>query len=108
MRTTSVLTMGVLSMMVGTGLFVASNAFATDAHLTSQGEQGTVETVTGDQRIVEIVSPHLSSDCLYQSMVSGDQRRPDRQMTDSEGSRILSPVKTDECTETGYTMPMSH
>lgn len=107
MRPTSVFTKGFLSIMAATGLFGASTAFAINGQNMSQSEGGTIAEVAGDQRIVEIAAPHSLSGCIAESMVMGDQRSPDQQRGGSEGSRILTPVKADECTETEYTMPMN-
>ena len=107
MRTTNAFTMGFLSIVAATGFFAASTAFATNSQIISQSEVETVTEVSGDQRIVEIAAPHSSSGCIAESLVTGDQRRPHRQIGGSEGNRILTPVRTDECTETEYTMPMN-
>lgn len=107
MKTINGFILGFLSLVAATGFFAASTAFATNGQIMSQSEVETVAEVSGDQRMVEIAAPRSSSGCLAESMVSGDQRRPDRHMADSEGSRILTPVRTDECTETEYITPMN-
>jgi hypothetical protein len=73
MRTKSVFKMGLLSMIAATGLFVASNGFAADAHTTSKFEgvkantgtavhsrQGNSDTlsVSDDFKIPETPAPH--------------------------------------------------
>jgi hypothetical protein len=84
------------------GLFTASSVFADTDLMTGRGASGTVVEVSGDQRIVEIDAPD-SSVCVVDSMVSGDQRRPDRHIPGFDGT----PIETDECTEHDYTMPMN-
>jgi hypothetical protein len=107
MKTTNVLLMGFLSIVVAAGLFAALTAFASYSQIISQREVETVAEESGDQRSSGTAAPRLSSGCITDSMVTGDQRRPDRQAAGSEGNRILTPVKAEECTETGYTMPMN-
>lgn len=107
MRTTRTLTMGFLFLVAVTGLLATPTAFANDSQIISQREVETVAEESSDQRSVESTAPCLSSGCIADSIVTGDQRRPARQAAGSEGSRILTPVKADECTETGYTMPIN-
>jgi len=107
MKTINALMMGFLAMVAATWLFAVSTAFANTGQVISQHEEETVAEVSGDQSSLETVAPHLPSGCIADSMVIGDGRRPDRRVAGSEGSRILTPVKADECTETGYTMPMN-
>jgi hypothetical protein len=107
MKTTNVLLMGFLSLVVVAGLFAALTTFASDNQTISQREVETVAEESGEQRSSETAAPRLSIGCITDSMVTGDQRRSDRQAAGFEGSRILTPVKADECTETGYAMPMN-
>ena len=107
MKTINGFILGLLSMVAATGFFAASTAFATNGQTISQSEVETVAEVSGDQRIVEIAAPHSPSSCTAESMVTGDQRKQHRQIGGSEGNRVLTPVRTDECTETEYTMPMN-
>ncbi len=73
MRAKSVFTMGVLSMIAATGLFVASNGFAADAHTTSKfegakansgtalhGRSGNNDTLTWSEefKIPDTPAPH--------------------------------------------------
>jgi excinuclease UvrABC helicase subunit UvrB len=94
-----------LSTMVAIGLFAASSAFA-DAELmngqNTDRPDSTVIEVFGDQRIVEIDASD-SSVCIVDSMVSGDQRRPDRHKAGLDGTSI----ETDECHAHDYMMPMN-
>lgn len=92
--------------MAAIGLFAASSVFADAEIMNGQDKGGTVMEVSGDQRIMEIdVSD--SSVCIVDSMVSGDQRRPDQYMAGSYGSRTLTPIQTDECSAHDYIMPMN-
>jgi hypothetical protein len=107
MKTATVFTRGFLFLIATVALFAASNGFAIDDPIISRSEVETVAETSDDQRSLETAAPPSSSNCITDSMVSGDQRRPDQQTASSERSRILTPVKTDECTETGYSMPMN-
>ena len=57
MTTKSVFRMGFLSMIAATGLFVASNGFAADAHTTSNSEGVKAKAVSDDLKIPETPAP---------------------------------------------------
>ena len=95
MSTTSVFKMGFLSIIAATGLFVASNGFAADAHITSNSEGVKAKAVSDDVKIPETPAPHW-------------------QVVDSKGNvYLLIPMKTSDGKVsveyvTPYTMPTSH
>lgn len=91
-----------LLFMAGIGLFAAPSVVADTDLRSGRDANGTVVEVSGDQRIVEIDASD-SSVCVVDSMVSGDQRRPDRHMAGFDGI----PIETDECATHDYTMPMN-
>ena len=88
--------MGFLSIIIAaTGLFVASNGFATDAHTTSQSEGVKAKAMSDDLKIRETPAPPL-------------------QVVDSKGNvYLLTQLKTSDGKAsveyvTPYTMPTSH
>jgi len=91
-----------LSTMVAIGLFAASSVFADAELMNGRSTDGTVVEVSGDQRIVEVDASE-SSVCVVASMVSGDQRRPDRPKAGLDGTSM----ETDECSAHDYMMPMN-
>lgn len=101
MTTTKVFTKGFLSLGV-IGLCAASSSFADAELMNGQDKGGTVLEVSGDQRIVEIDASD-SSVCVVDSMVVGDQRKPDRHKADLNESSI----ETEECAAHDYMMPMN-
>jgi hypothetical protein len=100
-------TSGFLSLMAATGLFAAATAFATDDQILSQSGIETVAEMSGDQRSLDVAGTLSSSGCIADSMVTGDQRKVDQLVAGAEGSRVVTPVNADECTETGYAMPIN-
>ncbi|HEV8329224.1 MAG TPA: hypothetical protein VGQ08_17245 [Nitrospiraceae bacterium] len=92
MSAQSVFKMGFLSMIAATGLFVASNGFAADAHTTSQSEGVSAKAVSDDVKIPA----------------------PQWQVVDPKGNvYLLTPLKTKDGKVsveyvTPYTMPTSH
>jgi hypothetical protein len=92
MSAQSVFKMGFLSMIAGTGLFVASNGFAAEAHTTSNSEGVSAKAVSDDGKIPA----------------------PRWQVVDSKGNvYLLTPLKTKDGKVsveyvTPYTMPTSH
>ncbi|MGC4098554.1 MAG: hypothetical protein QM706_15690 [Nitrospira sp.] len=91
-----------LVFIAGIGLCAASSVVAETDFMSGRDASGTVVEVSGDQRIVEIDAAD-SSVCVVDSMVSGDQRRPDRHMAGFDGI----PTDADECATHDYTMPMN-
>ena len=95
MSTKSVFKMGFLSMIAATGLFVASNGFAADAHTTSNSEGVTAKAVSDDVQIPETSAQRW-------------------QVVDSKGNvYFLIPMKTKDGKEyveyaVPYTNPTSH
>jgi hypothetical protein len=95
MSAKSVFKMGFLSMIAATGLFVASNGFATEAHTTSQSEGVKATAGWVDLKIPETPAPPL-------------------QVADSKGNvYLLTPLKTSDGKVsveyvTPYTNPTSH
>ena len=95
MSAQSVFKMGFLSMIAATGLFVASNGFAADAHTTSQSEGVMAKAGSDDGKIPESPAPRW-------------------QVVDSKGNvYLLTQLKTSDCKVsveyvTPYTMPTSH
>ncbi len=57
MSATSVFKMGFLSIIAATGLFVASNGFAADAHTTSNSEGVMAKAGSDDVKIPETPAP---------------------------------------------------
>ncbi len=98
-----VLTKGLLSIAAAIGLFAASNAFADADLMTDQDKSGMVMEVSGDQRIMEIAETDSLSICVANSMVSGDQRRPDRHIGGFDGTS----TEWDRCPAHDYMMPMN-
>lgn len=91
-----------LLFIAGIGLFAASSVVAETDFMSGRDASGTVVEVSGDQRTVEIDASD-SSVCVVDSMVSGDQRRPDRHMA---GFDRIS-IEMDECATHDYSMPMN-
>ena len=95
MSATSVFKMGFLSIIGATGLFVASNGFAADAHTTSTSEGVMAKAVSDDVKIPETPAPQ-------------------RQVVDSNGNvYLLIPLKTSDGKAfveyaVPYTNPTSH
>ena len=95
MSAKSVFKMGFLSMIAATGLFVASNGFAADAHTTSISEGVTAKAVSDDVKILETSAQRW-------------------QVVDSKGNVYLFiPMKTKDGKEyveyaVPYTNPTSH
>ena len=95
MSAKSVFKMGFLSMIAATGLFVAANGFATDAHTTSNSEGVKAKAVSDDLKIPETPAPPT-------------------QVADSKGDvYLLIPLQTKDGKVsveyvTPYTMPTSH
>jgi hypothetical protein len=95
MSAQSVFKMGFLSMVAATGLFVASNGFAAEAHITSQSEGVKAKAVSDDLKIPEAPAPPW-------------------QVVDSKGNvYLLTPLKTKDGKVSveyviPYTMPTSH
>jgi len=95
MSAKSVFKMGFLSMIAATGLFVASNGFATETHTTSQSEGVKAKAVSDDLKIPESPAPPL-------------------QVADSKGNvYLLTPLKTSDGKaiveyRVPYTNPTSH
>ena len=87
--------MGFLSMITETGLFVASNGFAADAHTTSHSEGVKAKAVSDDVKIPETPAPRW-------------------QVVDSKGNvYLLTPPQTKEGKAfveyvIPYTMPTAH
>jgi hypothetical protein len=95
MSATSMFKMGLLSMVAATGLFVASNGYAADAHTTSQSEGVKATAGWVDLKIPETPAPPL-------------------QVADSKGNvYLLTQLKTSDGKVfveyvSPYTMPTSH
>jgi hypothetical protein len=95
MSATSMFKMGLLSMVAATGLFVASNGYAADAHTTSQSEGVTAKAVSDDGKMPATPAPRW-------------------QVVDSKGNvYLLTQLKTSDCKVfveyvSPYTMPTSH
>ncbi len=95
MSAKSVFKMGFLSMIAATGLFVASNGFAADAHITSISEGVTTKAVSDDVKIPETPAQRW-------------------QVVDAKGNvYLLIPMKTKDGKEyveyaVPYTNPTSH
>ena len=95
MSAQSVFKMGFLSMVAATGLFVASNGFAVEAHTTSQSEGVKAKAVSDDFKIPETPAPQW-------------------QVVDSKGNvYLLTPLKTSDGKVSveyvhPYTMPVAH
>ena len=95
MSATSMFKMGLLSMVAATGLFVASNGFAADAHTTSIDEGVKAKAVSDDGKMPATPAPRW-------------------QVVDSKGNvYLLTPLKTSDGKVsveyvTPYTMPTSH
>ena len=110
MSTKSMFKMGFLSMIAATGLFVASNGFAADAHTTSNFEGVKANTsmaaqareATGDTRAA-------SEDVRIPETAA-----PRWQVVDSKGNvYLLTPLQTKDGKASveyvvPYTMPTSH
>ena len=110
MSTKSMFKMGFLSMIAATGLFVASNGFAADAHTTSNFEGVKANTsmaaqareATGDTRAA-------SEDVRIPETAA-----PRWQVVDSKGTAyLLTPLQTKDGKASveyvvPYTMPTSH
>jgi hypothetical protein len=95
MSATSMFKMGLLSMVAATGLFVASNGYAADAHTTSQSEGVTAKAVSDDGKMPATPAPRW-------------------QVVDSKGNvYLLTQLKTSDGKVfveyvSPYTMPTSH
>ena len=95
MSAPSVFKMGFLSIFAATGLFVASNGFAAEAHSTSTSEGVMAKAVSDDVKIPETPAPQ-------------------RQVVDSKGNvYLLIPLKTSDGKVSveyvvPYTNPTSH
>lgn len=95
MSAKSVFKMGFLSMIAATGLCLAANGFAADAHTTSNSEGVKAKAVSDDGKIPETPAPQ-------------------RQVVDSNGNvYLLTPLKTSAGKVSveyvhPYTMPTSH
>ena len=92
MSAKSVFKMGFQSIIAATGLFVASNGFAADAHTTSNSDGVTSKVVSNDVKIAA----------------------PPWQVVDSKGNvYLLTPLKTSDGKVSieyvhPYTMPVAH
>ena len=95
MSATSVFKMGFLSMIAATGLLVASNGFAADAHTTNNSQGIMAKAGSDDGKIQETPAPRW-------------------QVVDSKGNvYLLTPLKTSDGKVsveyvTPYTNPTSH
>ena len=97
--------MGFLSMIAVTGLFVASQGFATDAHITSNSKEmkshtGVVAQASEAAGVVQAVSDDLKMP---------ESRASQLRVVDSSGKvYLLTPMQTkDSKAFVGYTMPTS-
>ena len=97
--------MGFLSMIAVTGLFVASQGFATDAHITSNSKEMKAHTGVAAQAseaagVVQAVSDDLKMP---------ESRASQLRVVDSSGKvYLLTPMQTkDSKAFVGYTMPTS-
>ena len=87
MSATSVFKMGFLSMVAVSGLFVASNGFAADAHTTSNSEGMKARAVSDDGKIPKTPAPQ-------------------RQVVDSNGNvYLLIPLQTKDGKVCGEHVP---
>jgi hypothetical protein len=104
MSATSVFKMGFLSMIAATGLFIASNGFAADAHTTSKFEgvkantgtatharSGNTDTLTwsDDFKIPETPAPHW-------------------QVVDTKGTFLLNRLRLGRQAESNDRLPANH
>ena len=95
MSAQSMFKMGFLSIIAATGLFVASNGFAADAHTTSTSEGVKAKAVADDVKTPQTPAPQW-------------------QVVDSKGNvYLLTPLQTKDGKVsveyvTPYTMPTSH
>jgi len=93
--------MGFLSMIAATGLFVAANGFAADAHTTSTGEGVKAKVVSGDVKITETPAPRWHNAPInlnVENEVAAGTRRQVHETTWIGGNRSDNEIHADEIT----------
>ena len=93
--------MGFLSMIAATGLFVAANGFAADAHTSSTGEGVKAKVVSDDVKIPETPAPRWHKAPinlnLENEVVAGTLRQVN-ETTMIGGNRSDNEIRADEIT----------
>jgi hypothetical protein len=93
--------MGFLSMIAATGLFVAANGFAADAHTTSTGEGVKAKVVSDDVKIPETPAPRWHNAPInlnFENEVAAGTLRQVHETTRSGGTRSDNDIRADEIT----------